>query len=102
MLKYVQCTSILAEEEANILILQEYYLRTYSASVAVAFPGFEVIAMLGHLCASRFLNTPLIKYVLEGSWLTKKAILHVGQVAMRNLLRERILEASKSIVGSSC
>ena len=59
--------------------------------------------MLGHSCAKVFghahkiLTTPLIKCILEGSWLTKKAVL--SQVAM---IRERIIEASKFIVGSSC
>ena len=49
----------------------------------------------------KMLITPLIKRVLEGSWLTKNAVL--GQIAMRikMLFWEQILEACKFIVGSS-
>ena len=44
------------------------------------------------------LTTPLIKCVLEGSWLTKAVL---GQVVTKLLFWERILEATKVIVGSS-
>ena len=57
----------------------------------VAFPGFEgggakTFACEAHVQnfshAPKMLTTSLIKCILEGSWLTKKAVL--GQIAARN------------------